>query len=83
MFPAWLLGWIVTVKMQRPGLNVQLKAMKIRPNDSEIFVAADGLEISKVRELLDDGRASILDVNEEGESLLTVCSHDAVYHSES
>ena len=83
MFPAWFLEWIVIMKMRSPGFDVQLKAMRVRPNGSEIFSAATGLDISKVREFLADGRASILDVNEEGESLLTVSGHDAVYHDES
>ncbi|KAL8901259.1 MAG: hypothetical protein Q9207_005291 [Kuettlingeria erythrocarpa] len=72
MFPAWFFGWIVTMTKQRPGLYVQLKAMRIRPNDSEIIMAAIGLETLTVREMLYDGRAYIWDVNEEGESLLTI-----------
>lgn len=83
MFPAWFLERIVTMKMRSPGIDVQLKAMRVRPNDSEIFSAAYAFDISKVRKMLADGRASILDVNEEGESLLTVSGHDAVYHDES
>ena len=83
MFPAWFLEWIVTMKMRSPGLDVQLKAVRVRPNDSEIFSAVTGLDRSRVREILADGHASILDVNEEGESLLTVSGHDAVYHDES
>ena len=46
--------------------------LRIRPNHSEIFSAVVSHDAFKVRELLTDGRASILDVNEEGESLLTV-----------
>lgn len=73
-FPHWFLDRIVAMKSRHPGPDLQLKVLRIRPNDSEIFSAVVHQNTSKVREILAAGDASVLDVNEEGESLLTVSS---------
>lgn len=72
IFPVWLLDRIVSVKMCSSGLDLRLRVLRVRSNDSEIFSAVAYHDTSKVRDMLADGRASVLDVNEEGESLLTV-----------
>lgn len=62
------------MKLRSPGPDLQLKVLSVRPNDSEVFSAVENQDTSNVREMLAGGCASILELNEEGESLLTVSS---------
>lgn len=62
------------MRLRNPGPDLQLKVLRVRPNNSEIFSAVGGQDTIKVQGLLASGLASVLDVNEEGESLLTVGS---------
>ena len=72
VFPNWFLNRIVSMKLRKPGPDLQLKTLRVCPYNSEIFSAVTCQDTFKVRAMLVDGSASILDVNEEGESLLTV-----------
>lgn len=71
-FPRWCIDRILSITVQNPGADVRFRVLRVRPNESEIFSAVECHDTDKVRELLTDGRATILDVNEDGESLLTI-----------
>ena len=72
MFPRWFLNCIVMLQTRPPTPEPVLRILKIRPNNSEIFKALRSQDISRIRRMIVDGEASVRDVNEEGESLITV-----------
>lgn len=60
------------LQMRPPTPEPVLRILRICSNDSEIFKAVRRQDISRIRKLIVDGKASVRDVNEEGESLITV-----------
>ena len=72
MFPRWFLNCIVMLQMRPPTPEPVIRILTIRRNNSEIFKALRNRDISRIRGMIMDGNASVRDVNEEGESLLTV-----------
>ena len=62
--------------MARPkmkGPELLLRCLRARPDSSPIFRAAEAGNVSKVRDLLVNGDASLFDVRSDGESILHVC----------
>ena len=72
IFPRWFINCVVMLQTRPPTPEPVLRILRIRPNDSEIFKALRNQDISKVRRMIADGNASVRDVNEDGESLITV-----------
>ena len=75
VFPLWLIQRTMTIKLQGKGPELLLRVRRVRPNDAAIFLALENNNLMIVRRLLAAGEASILDVNEDGQSLLHVSYH--------
>lgn len=72
IFPRWFLNCVVLLQTRPPAPEPVLRILRVRPNNSEIFKALRIQDLAKIRELITEGKASVRDVNEEGESLITV-----------
>ena len=72
IFPPWFLERFITMKIRIPEPELLLRVLRVRPNDSEIFSAIRRQDKSMVRRLIKTGQASALDVNGDGESLISV-----------
>ncbi len=72
MFPRWFLNYIVMLQTRPSTPEPVIRILRIRPNNSEIFKAVRRQDISRIRRMIMDGEASVRDVNEDGESLITV-----------
>lgn len=64
------------------GGGFQYRVYNVRPRDSELFVCIRAGDEARVKQMLDNGEASYLDVNEYGESLLYV-SNTSTSHNRS
>jgi hypothetical protein len=76
IFPLRFIQRTLMVKIRSKGPELLLRIQRIRPRNAAIFVALENNNTEVVRNLLTAGDASILDVNEDGQSLLHV-SHTA------
>lgn len=73
VFPFWFFQRTIFMKFKARGPELLLRVRRVRPNDAAIFLALENNNIKVVKKLLAAGEASILDVNEDGQSLLHVC----------
>jgi hypothetical protein len=79
MFPSWWMWrWAISFKV---APEYQLRVLRVRAKTDPIFKALSALKLRTVRNMLQDGEASVLDTNEDGQSLLTV-SHTPCYSSQ-
>lgn len=72
MFPRWFLNCVVLLETRPPTPELVLRIFRIRPDYSEVFVAVIRQDISRIRRMIADGTASVRDVNEKGETLISV-----------
>ncbi|KAI1123702.1 ankyrin repeat-containing domain protein [Nemania abortiva] len=69
IFPNWWMRrWAISFTA---APEYQLRVLRIRSRTDPVFKALSALNLPAVRKMLQDGRASVLDVNEDGQSLLT------------
>jgi hypothetical protein len=54
--------------------NIRIKVQHLVPEDSEIFLACKAGDVVRVRDLLEEGKASLNDITFRNETPLTVCS---------
>ena len=74
-FPGWFVRRVVAIHAvytHARGPELLLRVLRRRPNGTAIFIAVQRGSINQVQNLLEHGEASILDVDELGESLLLV-----------
>ena len=71
----WFLNTVYTVATVKAtnGWDISLRTYNIVPVDAEIFEACEYGDLSQVRRLFAEGRASPLDRDAYGQSLLWVC----------
>ena len=72
VFPLWVVQRTMVIKLQGKGPELLLRVRRVRPNNATIFLALENNDLKAVKRLLAAGEASILDVNEDGQSLLHV-----------
>lgn len=72
IFPLWFIQRTVLVKIRSSGPELLLRIQRVRPRNAAIFLALENNDTEAVKNLLVAGDASILDVNEDGQSLLHV-----------
>ena len=75
VFPLWFVQRTLIIKFQERGPELLLRVRRVRPSDAAIFLALEDNNLKIVKRLLAKGEASILDVNEDGQSLLHVSYH--------
>ena len=75
MFPAWFTALIVIAKvqyLQNHGPQMLIRCQRVLPNSSPIFQATAMAKWGLVESLIKGGKASILDVTDQGISVLSV-----------
>ena len=75
MFPKWFVkrSIALTIACSQPkGPELLLRVLRLRPSDAFIFVCARRGYYHELKRLLDDGEASVVDVNEDNQTALTV-----------
>ena len=70
MFPRWWI-WNLAISM-RFAPEYQFRVLRVRSKSDPVFKALTALKLPSVRKMIQLGHASVLDVNEDGQSLLTV-----------
>ena len=71
-FPWWLIRRAVFTTICSQGPELLLRVQRVRPKDAAIFLALENNQMETMKKLILVGKASILDVNEDGQSLLHV-----------
>ena len=71
-FPRWFIQRMIAIKVKSMGPELILRVSRIRPKNAAIFLALENNNVEIARELLTAGEASVLDVNQEGQSLIHV-----------
>lgn len=75
MFPKWFVKRSValTISCSQPkGPELILRVLRLRPNDAFIFVCADRGYYHELKRLLENGEASVVDIDEYNNTALTV-----------
>jgi len=72
--PRWILSTIYEVGWEPAGRGWQctLRALRVVPDDCDFFVACRQGDTATAKSLLDDGMASLLDVNVDGQTAMQV-----------
>ena len=71
-FPQWFIQRMVTIKAQPTGPEFLVRVFRVRPKNTAIFLALENNNVEIAKELLSAGDASVLDINQEGQSLIHV-----------
>lgn len=71
---SWLTGciWHIALTRSQSGWTFDLRIWNVRPEDSEIFRLRRVGDVRNVQRLISEGRASFLDINTSGKTLLDV-----------
>ena len=82
VFPLWLVALIIIAKIehsQRRGPQMLIRCLRVRPKSSQPFQAAYQNQWSQLKMLIMNEKASPLDVQEEGNSLLHVSGSNRLH----